>query len=92
VGDLFTLVVYGGLVLEQVQIEGVGADLVDQIFDLLVRDFSAAAIELHGRASSTEAQQQWALDHVRKSVVDDHRFTRVWDSVRALAGAYEMAP
>jgi acyl-CoA dehydrogenase len=91
-GDLFTLVVYGGLVLEQVQIDGLGADLVDQIFDVLVRDFTAAAIELHGKSSSTEAQQQWALSQARKPVADDHRSARVWDSVRALAGAYEMAP
>jgi hypothetical protein len=27
---------------------------------------------------------------VRKSVVDDDRFARVWESVRALAGGYEM--
>jgi hypothetical protein len=91
-GELFTLVVYGGLILEQSQLDGVDEALVDQIFDVLVRDFSATAIELHGKASSTEAQQAWALEHVRKPAVDDGRFTRVWEQVRALAGAYEMAP
>jgi acyl-CoA dehydrogenase len=90
-GDLFTLVVYGGLVLEQAQIDGVGTDLVDQIFDVLVRDFTAAAIELNGKASSTAAQQQWALEHVRKPVVDGRRSAAVWEVVRGLAGGYEMA-
>jgi len=36
------------------------------VFETLVRDFSATAIELHGKASSTEAQQVWALGAVRK--------------------------
>lgn len=91
-GELFTLVVYGGLILEQAELDGVDPDVIDTIFDVLVRDFSSYAIELHGRASSTADQQAWALAHVRKPAVDDDRFARVWEQVRALAGAYEMAP
>ncbi len=63
---------------------------LDQIFDIFVRDFSAYAIELHGKASTTEAQQAWALEHVRKPVADAERFGRVFEQVEALAGAYEM--
>ena len=55
-----------------------------------MRDFSATAILLHGKASSTEAQQQWALDSVRKPVIDEARSDRVYAEVRALAGAYVM--
>jgi acyl-CoA dehydrogenase len=91
-GELFTLVVYGQLILEQAQLSGVARDTLDQIFDVLVRDFSAYAVALHGRASSTEAQQAWALAHVRKPVVDADRFASVWEQVRGLAGAYEMRP
>ncbi|WP_447006038.1 acyl-CoA dehydrogenase [Saccharothrix isguenensis] len=91
-GHLFTLVVYGQLVLEQAGITGLDADVLDQVFDVLVRDFSAYAVALHGKASSTEAQQQWALGQVRKPVVDQARFERVWHEVSALSGAYEMRP
>ena len=97
-GELFTLVVYGQLILEQASItgaDGLGSqdnDLVDQIFDVLVRDFSAYAVDLHGKASSTKAQQQWALEHVRKPARDTDRYDRVWQQVRDLAGAYEMNP
>ena len=97
-GELFTLVVYGQLVLEQASItgtDGLGSrdnDLVDQVFDVLVRDFSAYAVDLHGKASSTKAQQQWALEHVRKPARDTDRYDRVWQQVRDLAGAYEMNP
>ncbi len=91
-GELFTLVPYGQLILEQAAPAGVGADTVDAIFDVLVRDFSGYAVTLHGHSSSTEAQQAWALEHVRKPVGDPDRFARVWDEVAAHAGAYEMQP
>ena len=92
VGHLFTLVVYGQLVLEQAALAGLDDDLVDQIFDFQVRDFSAHAVALHGKSSSTEAQQNWALSAVRKPVVDRARFDRVWERVKAYDGAYEMNP
>ncbi len=70
-----------------------GVDTIDQIFDVLVRDFSAYAVALHGQASSTDAQQAWALERgVRKPVVDQERAGRVFETVRGLAGAYEMQP
>ena len=92
IGHLFTLVVYGQLILEQAEIVGLDRALLDQIFDFQVRDFSAYAIALHGKASSTEAQQAWAIGAVRKPVVDADRFARVWDQVKAYDGAYEMKP
>ncbi|WP_194922951.1 acyl-CoA dehydrogenase family protein [Catenulispora pinisilvae] len=91
-GHLFTLVVYGQLILEQARLTGLDADAVDQIFDFLVRDFSEYAVALHGKPSSTQAQQAWALGAVRKPVVDPARFGRIWERVAGLSGAYEMHP
>jgi acyl-CoA dehydrogenase len=92
VGHLFTLVVYGQLILEQADLRGLDRDVVDQIFDVQVRDFSGYAVALHGKASSTPAQQEWALAAVRKPVTDPDRFDRVWQQVRSYDGAYEMRP
>jgi acyl-CoA dehydrogenase len=89
-GELFTLVVYGQLILEQAEIVGLDRDVLDQIFEILVRDFSVAAIELHGRAGVTEAQQDWAVGAVRRPAVDRPRFDRVWAQVVALSDQYEM--
>jgi acyl-CoA dehydrogenase len=89
-GELFTLVVYGQLILEQASLTGLDEDLVDQVFDVLVRDFSAYAVDLHGKASSTKAQQLWALENVRKPGSGTGRYDRVWKQVRALSGTYEM--
>ncbi|MEU4482220.1 acyl-CoA dehydrogenase family protein [Micromonospora sp. NPDC023966] len=92
VGQLFALVVYGQLILEQAELTGLDADLLDEIFDLLVRDFSGYATELHGKAATTEAQAAWALAHLRRPVTDADRTARVWQRVVALSGAYEMDP
>ncbi|MCB0943098.1 MAG: acyl-CoA dehydrogenase, partial [Mycobacterium sp.] len=92
VGHLFTLVVYGQLILEQAELLGLADDLVDQIFDVQIRDFSGYAVTLHGKSSSTAAQQEWALAAVRKPVTDSARFDRVWQQVRAFDGAYQMRP
>ncbi len=91
-GELFTLVVYGQLILEQAELTGQDRDLVDQIFDVMVRDFSAFAVDLHGKPTATPAQQAWAREHVRGPVVDPDRFARLFSQVTALAGAYAMRP
>jgi hypothetical protein len=91
-GELFTLVVYGQLILEQAALTGLDRDTVDAIFDVLVRDFSAYAVTLHGHPSTTASQCEWALAHVRQPAGDAQRFEHVWEAVEALAGAYEMSP
>jgi len=86
------LIPYGQLILEQAELTGLAADTLDQIFDVFVRDFSAYAIELHGRTSSTQEQQDWALRAVTKPAADSDRFDAVVEKVRALSGAYAMNP
>jgi acyl-CoA dehydrogenase len=92
VGNLFSLIVYGQLILEQAALTGVDDDIVDMIFDFQIRDFSTYAVALHGKPTSTQAQQDWAIGAIRKPVPDAERFDRVWERVRAYDGAYEMAP
>jgi acyl-CoA dehydrogenase len=91
-GYLFSLVVYGQLILEQAALTGLDDDIIDQIFDFQIRDFSTYAVALHGKPSSTQDQQDWALGAIRKPVLDTERFTRVWERVKAYDGAYEMRP
>ncbi|WP_172382503.1 acyl-CoA dehydrogenase family protein [Streptomyces sp. MNP-20] len=92
VGQLFALVVHGQLILEQARLTDLEQDVLDELFAVLVRDFSGYAVELHGKDSATAAQQDWALGAVRRPVVDEARSARVWARVEALAGTYEMAP
>ncbi|MFE5677420.1 acyl-CoA dehydrogenase family protein [Streptomyces erythrochromogenes] len=91
VGQLFALVVHGQLILEQARLTDLDESVLDELFSVLVRDFSQHAVELHGNDSSTPEQQAWALAAVRRPVVDEARAARVWARVEALSGAYEMA-
>jgi acyl-CoA dehydrogenase len=92
-GELFTLVVYGQLILENARLRAVNDDVVDQIFDCLVRDFARYALQLHSKPSSTPAQMAQCLQMIRKPVADAARYERVWrDSVYALRDLYEMNP
>ena len=91
VGELFTLVVYGQLILESSPVHSVEDDVLDQIFDVLVRDFSKFALQLYSKTSSTATQRLFCRRMIRKPVVDHARFERVWkEHVYALEGTYRM--
>jgi len=92
IGHLFSLIVYGQLVLEQAALTGLDDDIIDQIFDFQIRDFSTYAVALHSKPSSTQTQQDWTVGAIRKPVSDAGRFERVWQRVKAYDGAYEMRP
>ena len=92
VGHLFSLIVYGQLILEEAALTGLDDDIVDQVFGFQINDFNAYAVALQGKPTSSKAQQEWALGAIRKPVADVERFHRVWERVRAYDGAYEMTP
>ncbi len=91
-GQLFALAVYGQLILEQAELSGLDRSVLDEIFAILIQDFSAFATELHGKAATTDEQAAWALASIRRPVSDATRTATVWDQVVALCGAYEMQP
>ncbi len=92
-GELFTLVVYGQLVLENAEIFKVEEKLVDQIFDFMVRDFTGFAIKLYSKASATPEQMDFFHRMLKKPVVDNERYRYIWENhVLALKGSYEMNP
>lgn len=91
-GEIFTLVVYGQLILESAALHAVGDDLVDQVFDVLVRDVSKFALQLHSKPSSTDAQMAFCLKMLRRPAQDAGRYERVWQEVYGLRDAYEMNP
>lgn len=92
-GEIFTLVVYGQLILENAKIYKVEDDLVDQIFDFMVRDFTKFAMQLYSKSSSTPKQMDYCLKMIRKPLVDNVRYQRVWENhVYTLKDVYEMNP
>jgi acyl-CoA dehydrogenase len=92
-GELFALVVYGQLILENAKIYEMDDALVDQIFDFMVRDFSKFALQLYGKPGSTAEQMVFCQRMMRKAVADEMRYRKVWrEHVYALKDIYEMNP
>ncbi len=90
IGEIFSLIVYAHLIIENTPIYNIDEDTVDQIFDYLVRDFSKYALNLYQKSSTTPEQMDWCLKMIKKPNVDEERFKRVWNVVHSLKDAYQM--
>ena len=92
-GNIFALVVYAQLILENAPIYEIDDDLIGEIFDFMIRDMAQHALTLSQQASSTDQQMAQCHKMLKKPVQDDERYQRVWEGqVRVLDGAYEMKP
>lgn len=90
-GEIFASIVYGQLILENCPIYGIEKETVDEIFGFMVSDCAKYAYQLLNKPSSTPAQVEYCMKMIRKPAFNERYHQRVWmDSVRALAGAYEM--
>lgn len=97
-GEIFTLVAYGQLVLEQIELEGKKnpsgrsalQQLVDVIFDFMVRDLSRHALVLHGKHSATRAQQEACLKMIRRPETMAETYESVCARALSLNDAYRM--
>ena len=92
VGEMFTLISYASLVLEQAEHEKIETELIDEFFHFQVRDFSRHALNLYQKAGTTSAQQQAAMGIVKRPHADESRRQTVYDMVMKLKDAYEMKP
>ncbi|MHA1929609.1 MAG: acyl-CoA dehydrogenase [Candidatus Thorarchaeota archaeon] len=89
-GELFSLIVYGQLIIENTKEYDISTDLLDQIFDFMIRDFSKYALQLYSKQKTTEEQQAVLLRMIKKPNVDSERFQKVLDEVYSLKDLYEM--
>ena len=87
-GELFTLVAYGQLIIENASMMGVSDDILDQIFDFQVRDMSKFALILYSKTSSNDVQMDLCLKMLRKPATDQGRFERVLAEAYSLEGQY----
>lgn len=92
-GEIFTLIPYAQLILENVEYYDLSDDMIEQIFDFMVRDFGRYALELRNKASTTQDQQEACLKMLRKPSFDQDRFDRVYErEIMAKVDIYEMSP
>ncbi len=92
VGEMFSIVVYGQLILEQAKFDNLDKDVLNQIFDFMVRDFSHFGLQIYGNHSTKDEQRAFCKDIMLiKAVPDAEQYNRVWEKyVSALNGEYEM--
>jgi acyl-CoA dehydrogenase len=90
-GELFTLVVYGQLILENARIYNIGDDIVNLIFDFMIRDFSKFALQMYSKPGSTRTQMKLCSMMIKKPALNKKLLDRVWDKyIYALKDQYLM--
>lgn len=90
-GELFTLVAYGQLIIEKFQLDNFDADILDQIFDFMIRDFSRYALNLYSKPNTTAPQKYFCKRMIRKPVKNTDRSKRVLQNhIYSLKDQYEM--
>jgi acyl-CoA dehydrogenase len=93
VGECFTLVAYGQLILENKKIYNVSDDLIDQIFDFMIRDMVKFAMQLYAKPITTEKQQAACLKMIKRPVPNKERYEKILrENVYSLVDAYIMNP
>jgi acyl-CoA dehydrogenase len=90
-GEVLTLVAYGQLIIESRKFIDVEDDLLEEIFDFMVRDFSKYALNIHMKPSNTDKQKELSLKIIQTPLPNPARFERIFkDHVYSLKGAYKM--
>ena len=73
--------------------DGVEDDLLGQIFDVMIRDFSKFALQIYGKSGTTEKQMDLCLKMIQKPIADRERFLNIWENYAySLKDTYEMSP
>ena len=89
-GELFTLIVYAQLILENSRIYGIDQDVLEQIFSFLVKDYSAFALQMILCQENSAGQEELLQKMIKKPAPDREGFNRVWASIYTLKDQYVM--
>jgi len=92
-GEMFSIVVYGQLILEQAGINGIDSDILNQMFDFMVRDFAQFAMQIYGNHGSRDAQREYCVKIMLiKAVPNPEQYNSLWQQyVSVLNGEYAMS-
>ncbi|MBI4797501.1 MAG: acyl-CoA dehydrogenase [Desulfarculus sp.] len=77
-GELFTLIAYAQLILENARLLDEDQDVVNQVFDFLVRDFSNGALRMVLNYQNSPEQEDIYRAMLLKPEPDQAGFERVW--------------
>jgi len=94
VGEMFSIVVYGQLILEQCRLSGMDSAVVNQIFDFMVRDFASFGLQIYDIHVTGDDQREFCKGIMLiKPERNDEEYRKVWkEYVYPLNGEYVMTP
>ena len=89
IGEMFTLIVYAQLILENLQHHPMPDELVDRIFSYLVRDFSEFALSQIANFELTPEQENYFTLMMKKPIINEENDQKLWQSnILPLVSAY----
>jgi acyl-CoA dehydrogenase len=91
-GEMFAIVVYGQLILEQTGLDRIEPAIVNQVFDFMVRDFAHFALQIYGMHAARDDQRALCREIMLiRAVPALGEYDRIWkDRVLTLDGEYRM--
>lgn len=90
-GELFTLIAYAQLILENARLLDEDPDVVNQVFDFLARDYSNGALRMVLNYQNSPEQEAIYRAMLMKPAPDPDGFERVWQRfVLPLKDEYQM--
>ncbi|MBW2596819.1 MAG: acyl-CoA dehydrogenase, partial [Deltaproteobacteria bacterium] len=80
------------LILEQAKFDNLDMDIINQIFDFMVRDVAQFALQIYGNHSSRDEQREYCTKIMLiKAVSNPEQYNKVWEKyVSVLNGEYAM--
>jgi len=92
-GEMFILVVYAQLILENLKHYEIAEPVVDYIFNFLVRDFAQFALYQISNFANSDEQMKYLQQMIKTPAIDPALVQKIWDDeVKGLIGAYTMNP
>lgn len=89
-GEMFTLIVYAQLILENSKIHAISAALLDEIFNFLVRDFAQFALTQLSNYDNSEQQEGLLKSMLKRPILNPTTVQSLWENeVKPLQGTYQ---
>lgn len=89
-GEMFTLIVYAQLILEDTKLNPISSALLDEIFNFLVRDFAQFALTQISNYDNSVKQEEFLNAMMKKPCLNPATVQTLWENeVKPLAGVYQ---
>lgn len=89
-GEMFTLIVYAQLILENSKIYSISAELLDEIFNFLVRDFAQFALTQLSNYDNSDQQEEFLKSMLKRPILNPRTVQSLWENeVKPLQGTYQ---